>query len=98
MRLFKFELTLLIFNNNEIINVVNTNFNKLELDVSHLKTYEIKKLIINFHLTFLSILYNAFKNFKTSFFNSIIFFQFKNSIASSLNIRILNLIMKIVKI
>ena len=55
IRLFKFESTLLIFNNNEIINVVNTNFNELELDIFHSKIYEIKKLIVNFHLIFLSI-------------------------------------------
>ena len=98
IRLFKFESTLLIFNNNEIINVINTNFNELELDVFYLKTYEIKKLIVNFYLIFLSTLYNALKNFKTLFFNSMILFQFKNSLASFLNIRILNFIMKIVKV
>ena len=74
MRLFNFELTLLIFNNNEIINVVNTNFNVLKLDVFHLKIYEIKKLIVNFHLIFLLIRCDAFKSFKASLFKSIIFF------------------------
>ena len=54
-RLFKFESTLLIFNNNEIINVININFNELELDVSYSKIYEIKKLIVNSHLISLSI-------------------------------------------
>ena len=98
MRLFKPESTLLIFNNNKIINVININFNELELDVSHSKIYEIKKLIVNFHLIFLSILYKVFKGFKTSFFNSMILFQFKNSLASFLNIRILNFIIRIVKV
>ena len=74
IRLFNFELILLIFNNNEIINVININFNELELDVFHLKIYKIKKLIVNFHLIFLSILYNVFKGFKVSFFNLMIFF------------------------
>ena len=58
-----------IFNNNEIINVVNTNFNVLKLNVLDSKTYEIKKLIVNSHLIFLSIRYNAFEIFKISFFN-----------------------------
>ena len=74
MRLFKSELTSLIFNNNEIINVINTNFNEFELDVFYSKIYEIKKLIINFHLIFLSIRYNVFKSFKISSLNSMIFF------------------------
>ena len=86
MRLFKPESTSLIFNNNKIINVVNTNFNVLEPDVSHLKIYEIKKLIVNSHLIFLSIRYNVFKSFKTSPLKSIIFFQFMISLANSLNI------------
>ena len=81
MKLFKSESILLIFNNNEIINVVNMNFNELELDVSHLKIYEIKKLIVNFHLTLLSTRCNVFKNFKTLFFNLIIL----NSLANPLN-------------
>ena len=98
IKLFKLESRLLIFNNNKIINVVNINFNELELDVFYLKIYEIKKLIVNFCLIFLSILYNALKDFKISLFNSIILFQFKNFFISFLNIRILNLIMKIVKI
>ena len=97
-RLFKFESTLLIFNNNEIINVVNTNFNEFELDVFYSKTCEIKKLIVNFYLIFLLIRCNAFKSFKALFFNLIILFQIKNSLANSLNIRILNFIMKIVKV
>ena len=97
-RLFKFESTLLIFNNNEIISVININFNELELDVFHSKIYEIKKLIINFHLIFLSTRCNVFKNFKTLSLNLIIFFQIKNSLASFLNIRILNFIMRIVKV
>ena len=54
IRLFKFESTLLIFNNNEIINVINTNFNVLEFDVFYSKIYEIKELIINPHLISLS--------------------------------------------
>ena len=74
IRLFKFESILLIFNNNEIINVININFNKLELDVSHLKICEIKKLIINFYSILLSTRCNALKSFKISFFNLIIFF------------------------
>ena len=98
MRLFKPESISLIFNNNEIINVVNINFNVLELDIFHSKTYEIKKLIVNSHLISLSIRYNVFKNFKTSPFKSMISFQFMISLASLLNIRILNFIMKIVKI
>ena len=98
MRLFKSESILLIFNNNKIINVVNMNFNKLELDVSYSKTCEIKKLIVNFHSILLSTRYNVFKNFKTLSFNLIILFQIKNSLASSLNIRTLNLIMKIIKV
>ena len=92
IKLFKFELISLTFNNNEIINVININFNVLELDVSHSKICEIKKLIINFHLISLSTRCNAFKSFKISFFKSIIFFQFIISFANSLNIRILNLI------
>ena len=55
IRLFKFESISLIFNNNEIINVININFNVLEPDVLYLKTCEIKKLIVNFYLIFLSI-------------------------------------------
>ena len=55
MRLFKIELTSLIFNNNEIINVVNINFNVFKLNVFDSKIYEIKKLIVNFYLIFLSI-------------------------------------------
>ena len=98
MRLFKFESTSLIFNNNEIINIVNTNFNILEFDVSHSKICEIKKLIVNPYLISLSTRYNAFKSFKTSSFKSIIFFQFMISLASFLNTRILNLTIKIVKI
>ena len=74
MRLFKFESTLLIFNNNEIINVMNTNFSELEFDVFYSKIYEIKELIVNFYLILLSILYNAFKGFKASSLNSMIFF------------------------
>ena len=54
-RLFKSESTSLIFNNNKIINVINTNFNELELDVFYSKIYEIKKLIVNSHLILLSI-------------------------------------------
>ena len=98
MKLFKFKSISLNFNNNEIINVVNINFNVLELDVFHSKIYEIKKLIVNSHLISLSIRYNVFKDFKTSFFKSIISFQFMISLANSLNIRILNLTIKIVKI
>ena len=97
-KLFKSESISLIFNNNKIINVINMNFNELELDVFHLKIYKIKKLIVNSHLIFLSIRYNVFKNFKTLSLNLIILFQFKNSFASLLNIRILNSIMIIVKI
>ena len=97
-RLFKLESTSLIFNNNKIINVVNTNFNELELDVFHLKIYEIKELIVNFYLIFLSTRCNVFKSFKTLSFNLIILFQIKNLFANLLNTRILNLIMKIVKI
>ena len=97
-RLFKLESILLIFNNNEIINIVNTNFNKLKLDVSHSKIYEIKKLIINFYSISLSTRYNVFKNFKTLLLNLIILFQIKNSFANFLNIRILNFIMRIVKV
>ena len=97
-RLFKFESTLLIFNNNKIISVVNINFNELELDVFHSKICEIKKLIVNFYLISLSTRCNAFKSFKTLFLNLIIFFQIKNSLASLLNIRILNPIMRIVKV
>ena len=97
-KLFKFESISLIFNNNKIINVVNINFNELELDVFYSKTYEIKKLIVNFHLIFLSTRCNAFKDFKTLSLNLMIFFQFKNPFANSLNIRILNFIMIIVKI
>ena len=97
-RLFKFESISLIFNNNETINVVNINFNKLEFDVFHSKTCEIKELIVNLYLILLSIRCNVFKNFKILSLNLIIFFQFKNSFASFLNIRILNLIMIIVKI
>ena len=97
-RLFKFELILLIFNNNEIISVININFNKLELDVFYSKIYEIKKLIVNFYLIFLSTRYNVFKGFKTLPLNLIIFFQIKNLFASFLNIRILNFMMRIVKI
>ena len=66
MRLFKIELTLSIFNNNEIINVVNTNFNVLKLNVLDSKIYEIKKLIVNFYLILLSIRYNVFEIFKAS--------------------------------
>ena len=98
IRLFKPESTLLIFNNNKIINVININFNVLKLDVSHLKIYEIKKLIVNSHLILLSTRYDVFKSFKASLLKSMIFFQLKNSIASFLNIRILNFIMKIVKV
>ena len=49
MRLFKIESTSLTFNNNEIINVIRTNFNVLKLNVFNSKTYDIKKLIVNFH-------------------------------------------------
>ena len=77
---------------------MNINFNELKLDVFYLKTYEIKKLIVNSHLILLLIRYNVFKSFKTLLFNLIIFFQIKNSLANFLNIRILNFIMKIVKI
>ena len=98
IKLFKFELILLIFNNNEIINVVNINFNVLELDVLSLKICEIKKLIVNSYLILLSTRYNVFKNFKISPLNLIISFQFINSFASSLNIRILIFIIKIVKV
>ena len=66
MRLFKFESILLIFNNNEIINVINTNFNVLKFDVFHSKTCEIKELIVNSHLTPLSTRCNALKGFKAS--------------------------------
>ena len=97
-RLFKFESISLIFNNNEIINVVNTNFNELELDVFHSKICEIKKLTVNPHLILLLIRYNVFKSFKTLSFNLIILFQIKNSLANLLNTRILNLIIKIVKV
>ena len=97
-RLFKFESILLIFNNNEIINVVNINFNKLEFNVFHSKICEIKELIVNFHSIFLSIRCNALKNFKALPLNLIIFFLIKNSLASFLNTRILNFIMKIVKV
>ena len=55
MKLFKIELTSLIFNNNEIINIINTNFNVLKLNVLNSKIYEIKKLIDNLYLIFLSI-------------------------------------------
>ena len=74
IRLFKLESILLIFNNNEIINVININFNKLELDVFYSKTCEIKELIINFHLILLSIRCNVFKGFKTLSLNLTIFF------------------------
>ena len=97
-RLFKLESTSLIFNNNEIINVININFNELELDVSHSKIYEIKKLIVNSYLIFLSTRYNVFKSFKILFLNLMIFFQFKNSFASFLNIRILNFMIIIIKV
>ena len=97
-RLFKSESISLIFNNNEIINIVNTNFNELELDVFYSKIYKIKKLIINFHLIFLSTQCNVFKGFKALLFNLIILFQIKNPFANLLNIRILNLIIKIVKV
>ena len=69
MKLFEIELTSLIFNNNEIINVVNMNFNALKFNVFDSKIYNIKELIVNFYLIFLSIRYNAFKIFKTSLFN-----------------------------
>ena len=98
IKLFKLESISLIFNNNEIINVVNTNFNVLESDISHSKIYEIKKLIVNFYLIFLLTRYNVLKSFKTSFFKSIIFFQLIISFVSFLNIRISNLIMRIIKI
>ena len=98
IRLFKFEFTSLIFNNNEIINVVNINFNLFKLNVLDSKIYEIKKLIVNSYLISLSIRYNAFKIFKISSLNSIFFFQFINSLASFLNIRISIFIMKIVKV
>ena len=98
IKLFKIESTSLIFNNNEIINVININFNVLKLNVFNSKTCEIKKLIDNPHLIFLSIRYNVFKIFKISSLNSIISFQFINSFVSFLNIRISILIMKIVKI
>ena len=97
-RLFKFESTLLIFNNNEIINVENINFNELELDVSYLKIYEIKKLIVNSYSILLSIRYNVFKSFKALLLNLIILFQIKNLFASFLNIRTLNFMMRIVKV
>ena len=95
MRLFKFESTLLIFNNNEIINVANINFNALKLNVFNIKTYKIKELIVNFYLIPLSTRYNVFKN---SPFNSINLFQFINSFTSFLNIQTLIFIMKIMRI
>ena len=98
IKLFKIELTLSIFNNNEIINIININFNVLKLNVLDSKIYEIKKLIINLHLISLSTRYNVFEVFKISFFNSITSFQLMNSFASFLNIRISILIMKIIKI
>ena len=55
MRLFKIELTPLIVNNNEIINVVNTNFNVLKFNVFDSKICDIKKLIVNFYLISLLI-------------------------------------------
>ena len=69
MRLFKIESTSLTFNNNEIINVVNTNFNVLKLNVLDSKICDIKKLIVNPHLISLSIRYNVFEIFKILFFN-----------------------------
>ena len=54
MKLFKIESTSLTFNNNKIINVINTNFNALKLNVFNLKIYDIKKLIVNFYLISLS--------------------------------------------
>ena len=98
IKLFKFESISLIFNNNEIINIININFNELELDVFYSKICEIKELIVNSYLILLLTRYNVFKGFKTSSLNSTILFQFKNSFANPLNIRILNFIIKIVKI
>ena len=98
MRLFKIELTLLFFNNNEIINVINTNFNMLKLNVLDSKIYKIKKLIVNSHLVSLLTRYNVFEIFKTSPLNSITSFQFINSFVSFLDIRISTFIMRIVKI
>ena len=98
MRLFKIESTSLTFNNNEIINVVNTNFNVFKLNVFDLKICEIKEFIVNSHLIFLLIRYNVFETFKASLFNLIISFRLINLLANLLNIQILNLIMRIVKI
>ena len=69
MRLFKIESTSSIFNNNEIISVVNINFNALKLNVLNLKIYDIKELIVNFYLIFLLTRYNVLEVFKTSFLN-----------------------------
>ena len=57
----KFELMLLIFNDNKIINIVNTNFNMFKLNALNSKTCEIKNIIDNFHLILFSIRYNALK-------------------------------------
>ena len=86
IKLFKIESTSLMFNNNEIINVININFNVFKFNVLDSKICEIKKLIINLHLIFLSTRYNAFEVFKISLFNSIISFQLINPFANFLNI------------
>ena len=65
MRLFKIESTSLIFNNNEIISVININFNALKLNVFDSKICDIKELIINSHLILLSIYYKVFETSKT---------------------------------
>ena len=98
MKLFKIESTSLIFNNNEIISVVNTNFNAFKFNVFDSKICDIKKLTVNFYLISLSTRYNVFEIFKTLFFNWIIFLQFMNSLTSFLDIRILIFIIKIVKV
>ena len=69
MKLFKIESTSLIFNNNEIISVVNTNFNAFKFNVFDSKICDIKKLTVNFYLISLSTRYNVFEIFKTLFFN-----------------------------
>ena len=52
--LFKIESTSLIFNNNETISIINTNFNMFKPNALDSKIYEIKKLIVKSLLIFLS--------------------------------------------
>ena len=90
----KFELTLLIFNNNEIVKIININFNVLKFNVLNLKIYEIKNVIFNFYLISFLIRYNVFKS---SSLNLIISFQILNLFVSFLNNSISSFIIKIVQ-